>query len=258
MSNSRKILAAVLSIGLIMTTACGNTENESESLPTDSSAEVIENVTENDTEAEITENESIADGENTTKEAAPEKDEESESASEEKILIAYFSNPQTDGVDANSSASRKIDDNGDVVGNVQYTASFIQKQVGGDLFRIETVEGYPADYNDTTDKAKDEQNANARPELTNHLDDVSQYEKVYIGFPNWWGDMPMAVYSFFDEYDFSGAEINVFVLHGGSRASGTVSTIRSLEPDATVNDDPLTLYWNEISDAETLVENWLN
>lgn len=248
MSNSRKILATVLSLGMILTTACGNTETD--------------NITENDTNAETTDEENFAndivDEENTTKEAASEKDEESGSVSDEKILIAFFSNPQTDGVDANSSASRKIDDNGDVEGNVQYIASLIQKQIGGDLFRIETVEGYPAGYKDTTDKAKDEQNANARPELVGHLDDVSQYETVYIGFPNWWGDMPMAVYSFFDEYDFSGTDINVFVLHGGSGASRAISSIQSLEPNATVSDDPLTLYWNEISDAESLVSNWLN
>lgn len=248
MSNSRKILATVLYLGMILITACGNTETE--------------NITENDANAETTDEENFAndivDEENTTKEAAPEKDEESGSASDKKILIAFFSNPQTDGVDANSSASRKIDDNGDVEGNVQYIASLIQKQIGGDLFRIETVDGYPAEYKDTTDKAKDEQNANARPELVGHLDDLSKYETVYIGFPNWWGDMPMAVYSFFDEYDFSGTDINVFVLHGGSGASRTISSIQSLEPNATVSDNPLTLYWNEISDAESLVSNWLN
>ncbi len=127
------------------------------------------------------------------------------------------------------------------MGNVEYTASLIQNQTSGDVFQIETISPYPADYRDTTNQAKNEQNENARPELANHLDDVSQYDMIYLRFPNWWGDMPMTVYSFLDEYDFSGKEIHVFVCHGGSGASGTISTIHSLQSGASVDENPLTL-----------------
>ncbi len=144
------------------------------------------------------------------------------------------------------------------MGNVEYTASLIQNQIGGDVFRIETVSSYPADYRDTTNQAKNEQNENARPELVNHLDDVSQYDTIYLGFPNWWGDMPMAVYSFLEEYDFTGKEIHVFVCHGGSGASGTISTIQSLQSGASVDENPLTVYWTDVENAENLVMNWLN
>lgn len=247
MKHAKLILAVAMAFGMLSVTACGGTEPESEPLA-DNSIQAAKSITEA-VNAEVETADSATDTPSI---------EEPQAASEEKILIAYFSNPQTEGTDADSSASRTIDSTGNVVGNVEYTAFLIQNQVGGDLFRIETVQPYPAGYRDTTDQAKEEQNANSRPELVNHLDDVSQYETIYLGFPNWWGDMPMAVYSFLDEYDFSGANIHVFVLHGGSRASGTVSTIQSLEPDATVSDDPLTLYWNEIPDAESRVAEWLN
>ena len=287
MKYTKIILTAVMALGIISVTACG-AETESEP-QTDNSVQVAENVTENNTEAEIveevTDSAVMSDGETVDSETSAISDEEivdsetaamsdegteetviseaetmpdEETGTEKKVLIAYFSNPQTEGTDADSSASRTIDSAGNVVGNVEYTASLIQNQIGGDLFRIETVQPYPAGYRDTTDQAKDEQNSDARPELVNHLDDVSQYETVYIGFPNWWGDMPMAVYSFFDEYDFSGANIHVFALHGGSGASGAVSSIRTLEPDATVSDNPLTIYWSEIPNAESLVADWLN
>lgn len=258
MKYTKMILATAMAFGMLSVTACGSTETESES-QADNSIQAAESITEAvNAEVETPVAENITAEETADSATDTPSIEEPQAASEEKILIAYFSNPQTEGTDADSSASRTIDSAGIVVGNVEYTASLIQNQVGGDLFRIETVQPYPAGYRDTTDQAKEEQNANARPELVNHLDDVSQYETVYLGFPNWWGDMPMAVYSFLDEYDFSGTNIHVFVLHGGSRASGTVSTIQSLEPDATVSDDPLTLYWNEISDAESRVADWLN
>ena len=267
MDYTKKMLAVMMSFSMLSAVACGDAETANEP-QSDSSASVTDSVAEQSSEAEESAadtsgetdkaEDSVSDDSNDETDQADESPvSEADADTEGKILIAYFSNPQTDGTDADSSASRTVD-NGVVMGNVEYTASLIQQQTGGDLFRIETVQAYPADYRDTTDQAKDEQNANARPELANHLDDVSQYDTVYIGFPNWWGDMPMALYSFFDEYDFSGAEIHVFVLHGGSGASRTVSSIQSLEPNAAVNENALTLYWSDISNAESLVTDWLN
>lgn len=77
------------------------------------------------------------------------------------------------------------------------------------------------------------------------------------GYPNWNADLPMPLYSFFEEYDFSGKTIIPFVAHGGSGASGTVDTIAELEPDATVVDNPATVYWDELDDAERIVTDWV-
>lgn len=173
-----------------------------------------------------------------------------------KILIVYFSNPQSDGTDADTGASRNLE-SGDLMGNVEYTASLIQKKTNADVFRIETVDAYPAEYNATIDQAKEEQNANARPELKAHLENVDDYDVIYLGYPNWWGDLPMPVYTFLDETDLSGKKVYPFVCHGGSKASSTVSTLKELEPGADVSDDVLTLYWNEISKADKLVDDWI-
>ena len=171
------------------------------------------------------------------------------------ILIAYFSNPQTDATDADTSASRNLE-SGTLKGNVEYTAELIQAKVGGETFRIETVEPYPAAYDPTINQALDEQRANARPELKNSVD-LSSYDTIYLGYPNWWGDLPMALYTFLEQYDLSGKTVNVFVCHGGSRASSTLSTIKSLQPSASVSDNVLTLYWTDIPNAPTLVNDWV-
>ena len=85
----------------------------------------------------------------------------------------------------------------------------------------------------------------------------AKYDVIMLGYPNWWGDLPMPVYTFLEETDLSGKTVYPFVCHGGSKASSTVSTIKELEPDARVSEDVLTIYWNEVSDAEKLVSDWI-
>ena len=252
---SFKKLSSVLLIGnFLFLSACGASENVTESTVT----EAVQEQTIISEDTIISETESIFIEENTmTETIMTDEKSASEPVSENHILIAYFSNPQTDSTDADSSASRNLN-SGTLMGNVEYTASLIQNQIGGDIFRIETISPYPADYRDTTNQAKNEQNENVRPELVNHLDDVSQYDTIYLGFPNWWGDMPMAVYSFLEEYDFTGKEIHIFVCHGGSGASGTISSIQSLQSGASIDENPLTLYWTDVENAENLVMKWLN
>ncbi len=251
----KKLSAVLLTGNFLFLSACGASgEADTESVtsvPETSEEQTILLEESSMSEISKTEPETILTDEN----SAPEP--ETELISENHILIAYFSNPQTDGTDADSSASRNLN-SGTLMGNVEYTASLVQNQIGGDIFRIETVIPYPSDYSDTTNQAKNEQNENARPELVSHLENVSQYDTVYLGFPNWWGDMPMAVYSFLEEYDFTGKEIHVFVCHGGSGAAGTISNIQSLQSGASVDTNPLTLYWTDVENAENLVMNWLN
>lgn len=179
------------------------------------------------------------------------------SDSEQNILIAYFSVPLNDGVDTVSRASRKISDDG-TFGNVRFMANVIQQNVGGDLFSIETVQKYPMDSMDEMlEFAYEEKAENARPELSTHIENLDDYDVVFIGYPNWNADLPMPMYTFFEEYDFSGKTIIPFVAHGGSRASRTVDTITELEPDATVIDDRVTVYWDELDDAENIVTEWV-
>lgn len=120
----------------------------------------------------------------------------------ENILIAYFSVPEnvdTDGIDANSGASIVVK-NKDVLGNMQYMAMTIQEAIGGELFRIETTEEYPLEHETLVNQAKEEQNEDARPELATHIENVEQYNIIFLGYPNWWGDMPQPLYTFLEEY----------------------------------------------------------
>ncbi len=128
---------------------------------------------------------------------------------------------------------------------------------GGDLFSIRTSVVYPADGGELIDYAAQEQEENARPELTTHLENLDGYDTIFIGYPNWWADLPMAVYSFFDEYDFSGKTIIPFNVHNGSRFSRTIQTIQELEPDATVVEDGFTVSEQTVAEAAEDVAAWL-
>lgn len=152
-----------------------------------------------------------------------------------KVLVAYFSVPETDGVDASSEASR-VSVGGKMMGNTQYVASVIGEATGGELFEIKTTHIYPGSHKALIDAAKVEIDNNTRPKLSTHIKNLKDYDVVFIGFPNWWYDMPMPLYSFFDEYDFSGKTVIPFCTHGGSRFSDAIKTIRKLEKGATVLD----------------------
>ena len=176
----------------------------------------------------------------------------------ENILIAYFSVPEngdTDGIDANSGASIVVK-NKDVLGNMQYMAMTIQEAIGGELFRIETKEKYPLEHETLVNQAKEEQNEEVRPELATHIENVEQYDIIFLGYPNWWGDMPLPLYTFLEEYDFSGKTIIPFNSHGGSGFSNTIEEIKKLQPNATVRDDGLSISRNDVADSEQEITDW--
>lgn len=177
----------------------------------------------------------------------------------ENILIAYFSVPEnvdTDGIDANSGASIVVK-NKDVLGNMQYMAMTIQEAIGGELFRIETTEEYPLEHETLVNQAKEEQNEDARPELATHIENVEQYNIIFLGYPNWWGDMPQPLYTFLEEYDFSGKTIIPFNSHGGSGFSNTIEEIKKLQPNATVKDDGLSISRNDVAESEQEIADWV-
>ena len=151
-----------------------------------------------------------------------------------KILVAYFSHS----------------------GNTKKIAEEIQSKTGADLFEIKTVNTYSDDYNTVLDEAKAEQKDNARPELSEQVKDMAQYQTIIIGFPIWWGDMPMAVYSFLDEYDLSGKTVLPFCTHGGSGLCQTDKNIQNEEKDAKVTDG-LAISDSSLDDADGDIDQWL-
>ncbi len=209
------------------------------------------NVGNNSTQAAAT-------AEETAKESGTTADTEAETGENSHVLIAYFSVPEdvdTDGVDAIAGASIVVKDT-EVMGNTEYVAGMIQETLGGDLFRIETVQAYPLDHDPLVDQAAEEQDEDARPALSTHIENPEQYDTIILGYPNWWGDFPQPLYTFLEEYDFSGKTIIPFVTHGGSGFSGTRETISRLQPGAAVSDNTLSLSRGDVAGSRDEVVAW--
>ena len=142
-------------------------------------------------------------------------------------------------------------------GNTETVANIIYDNVGGDIVKLETTEAYPSDYDELVDYAQQEQQEDARPELSTVIENIEQYDTIFLGYPNWWGDMPMAIYTFLDTYDLSGKTIAPFITHGGSGLSGTPENIQEEELNATVTEG-LAIDGDEASDSSEDVVEWLN
>lgn len=171
------------------------------------------------------------------------------------ILIAYFTNVEPCGTNTNGSASRVALD-GELYGNTEFIANIIQEQTEGDIFAIRTATPYPANRDELLAQAREEKNNNARPQLTATVENMDQYDVIYIGYPNWNADLPMPVYTFLEGYDLSGKVICPFNVHGGSGLSSTVNTIRNLHPEATVTSG-FTVSRNSVTGARNDVLRWL-
>ena len=172
------------------------------------------------------------------------------------VLIAYFTAAENSGVDAVASASYSTVD-GEAVGRLRAIADMIQDTTGGEVFSIRTSVVYPADGGELIDYAAEEQEENARPELTSHIEDLAQYNTIFVGYPNWWGDMPMIIYTFLDEYDLSGKTVAPFNTSGGSGFSNSLETIAEMEPDAQITEG-LSLGSSEAGDCADTVSTWLD
>lgn len=141
-------------------------------------------------------------------------------------------------------------------GNTENVANSIAARTGADIFKIVPAEPYTNDYDELLDIATKEKQDGARPEIADSIENFEQYDVVYVGYPNWWSDMPMILYTFFDSYDFSGKTIAPFCTSGGSGLSGTVNSIKELEPEAEVLDG-LHIGASASSDPDSAVEEWL-
>lgn len=248
----KKITAILLSALLVLSlAACGNS-NQSTAENTPAKTEVTTPVSEpEDSSTEESTAESADD------ETGNAETSDTAEAGSSHILIAYFSVMETDDVDTMASASR-VAVNGEVLGNNQYIAQILQRETGGDLFAIETVQEYPTTHDPLLEFAYNEKTDNARPELATQIENLDSYDVIFLGYPNWNADLPMPLYTFLEEYDFSGKTIIPFTTHGGSGFSRTIQTISDLQPNATVISDGLSISRNSVSGAESDVVDWVN
>ena len=141
-------------------------------------------------------------------------------------------------------------------GNTEKVAKMIGELTGADLFKIEQKVPYSADYKECVAQAREDLKNNARPELTNMPDSIDKYEEIYLGYPNYCGTMPMAVYTFLESYDFTGKTIHPFCTHEGSGLGGTESDIRKTAKGATVATG-LAILGSNVDEAKSAIENWI-
>ncbi len=165
-----------------------------------------------------------------------------------KILVAYFSRP------GNNYVGGRIVNL--PVGNTEVAAKMIQKMTESDLFRIEATDAYPGGYAETTEVAQQELRANARPKLAGRLENMAAYDVIFLGYPNWWGTMPMPVLTFLEEYDISGKTIVPFCTHEGSGLGRSIADIKEHCPRSTVLDG-LAIRGGDVTNAQNEIAAWL-
>ncbi len=166
-----------------------------------------------------------------------------------KCLIAYFSRKGQSYV-SGSMVDLKV-------GNTEVVANMIQKIIGGDMFHIETVTAYPKDYTETTEVAKNELKTKARPKLTSRVENMQAYDVIFLGFPNWWGAPPMAVFTFLESYDLSGKTIVPFCTHEGSGMGHSEKDISKSCPKATILEG-LAIHGTNAGTAAAEVSTWID
>ena len=168
-----------------------------------------------------------------------------------QTLVVYYSKPGETYTQGGIITLKK--------GNTQEVAERIQKLAKADIFRVETVKDYPDSYMELIDVAKDELNAKARPAIKSDID-ISKYDTIYVGWPCWWGTLPMCMFTFIEKHDWTGKTVKPFCTHEGSGLGGSVRAIRKALPAATVTDG-LAIQGqtaqNDRPAAQAAVDHWL-
>lgn len=140
-------------------------------------------------------------------------------------------------------------------GNTERVAEFIQNAVGGDLFEVETVKEYAEDYYECIEEAKQELNEGARPELKEFMDSLDEYDTIFVGYPNWWGTMPMAMFTFLENYDLTGKKIVPFCTNEGSGMGSSERDLKKICKGASV-ERGLSIHGAEAAESENMVAAW--
>lgn len=181
------------------------------------------------------------------------------SNTQNKILIAYFTwsdntvveNPDSIDVDAETSASVLSP------GNAELIANWIAEKTGGDLFSIKTQNKYSSDYDECLNQARKERDNNERPALVGRVNNIDDYDVIFLGFPNWWYTCPMAVFTFVESYDLEGKTIIPFCTHGAGGLSRTIRDLKKLLPDNCEVLEPIGVYRPEVKNSKSKVLDWL-
>ena len=140
-------------------------------------------------------------------------------------------------------------------GNTEIVADFIQKAVGGDLFQVETVKTYAADYYECIEDAKDELRRGDRPELKKYLDSIDGYDNIFVCGPCWWGTFPMAMFTQLEKLDFSGKKVMAVMTHEGSGLGSCEQDLKKICTGAAFGKG-LAVHGADASKSESTVAAW--
>ena len=141
-------------------------------------------------------------------------------------------------------------------GNTEVIADYIKEFTGADVFKVEELNQYPASYEECIEVAKKEQKDNARPEIKETLSDISAYDTIYIGFPNWWGTMPMPMFTQLEQLDFKGKTIKAFVTHEGSGFGTSLKDLKKLCKNSDIKPG-LSIPGGNVYDVKEKVKHWI-
>lgn len=166
-----------------------------------------------------------------------------------KELIVYYSRADENYV---SGTLKMLD-----IGNTEIVAGIIQKFTNADMFKLEQISPYSKNYNDCIDEAKADQENNARPKLKDMPSSIDDYDTIYLGYPNYWSTCPMAVFTFLENFDFTGKHIKAFCTHEGSGLGKSLDDIRTLAKNAEAVDG-LAIYGSRVDKCEDIVKSWIN
>ena len=236
----RWMAAALAALMVLSLAACAG--NQQEEQPASAEA------TEQSQSASVQEEEEPA--------STEQQPEEPSNAQESGVLVAYFSwadNAVIDGeVDAVASPSVTAP------GNVQQLAQWISERTGGDLFSIQVTEPYSSDWDACLERANQERAEDARPELTASVEQLERYDTVFLGYPNWWYGVPMALLSFLEENDLSDKQVYLFCSHGTGGLASSVEQIDEALPDSTaLSENIFDVYEEEASSSQQDILAWL-
>lgn len=174
---------------------------------------------------------------------------------ESNVLIAYFSwaeNAVLEGdVDAVTSPSVLAP------GNVQQLAGWVQEETSGDLFSIQVTDPYPSDWDACLERANQERGDDARPALVRRVENLDQYDVVFLGYPNWWYGVPMALLTFLEENDLSGKQVYLFCSHGTGGLARSVEILTAAAPEARFSDNVFDCYEEDAASSQEEIQSWV-
>lgn len=249
----RWMAAALAALMVLSLAACAGSQQEEQSASTEA--------TEQSQSASVQEEEEpVSPEEPASTEQQPEEPasstEQPSNAQESGVLVAYFSwadNAVIDGeVDAVASPSVTAP------GNVQQLAQWVSERTGGDLFSIQVTEPYSSDWDACLERANQERAEDARPELTASVEQMERYDTVFLGYPNWWYGVPMALLSFLEENDLSDKQVYLFCSHGTGGLASSVEQIDEALPDSTaLSENVFDVYEEDAASSQQDILAWL-